>query len=48
MSPHRLKFCFSCSPQSGNESRSRADSAARTTADDSEFIDYKALYEAEK
>lgn len=32
--------------QSGNESRSRAESTLQT--DDNELIDYKALYEAEK
>lgn len=38
--------------QSGNESRSRAESLASNsladTNDDGEFIDYKALYEAAK
>lgn len=33
--------------QSGNESR-KAESNSRALDDDNEFIDYKALYEAEK
>lgn len=34
--------------QSGNESRSRAESLASNALDDGEFLDYKALYEAAK